>query len=119
MNPADIGWLLVSSALVLLMTPGLALFYGGMVRTRHVLNMLMMNLAAIPIVTILWVAITYSLMLDEGGNGVVGGLGSVLQLGFEPVAHQLQRLDQTRPALARLDDGIHETAVGRSVRIRK
>jgi Amt family ammonium transporter len=76
MNPADIAWLLVSSALVLLMTPGLALFYGGMVRTRHVLNMLMMNLAAIPIVTILWVAITYSLMLGDGGNGVIGGLAS-------------------------------------------
>ena len=76
MNPGDIAWLLASSALVLLMTPGLALFYGGMVRVRHVLNMLMMNLVAVPIVTILWVAVTYSLMLDEGGNGVVGGLGS-------------------------------------------
>ncbi len=76
MNPGDVAWLLASSALVLLMTPGLALFYGGMVRIRHVLNMLMMNLVAIPIVSILWVAVTYSLMLDEGGNGVVGGLGS-------------------------------------------
>ena len=76
MNPGDVAWLLASSALVLLMTPGLALFYGGMVRTRHVLNMLMMNLVAIPIVTLLWVAITYSLMFDESGNGVLGGLGS-------------------------------------------
>ncbi len=77
MTPGDLAWLLVSSALVLLMTPGLALFYGGLVRTRHVLNMLMMNLGAIPIVTILWVAVTYSLMLDQGGNGIVGGFGSV------------------------------------------
>ncbi|MDH3250780.1 MAG: ammonia channel protein, partial [Acidimicrobiia bacterium] len=82
MNPGDLAWLLASSALVLLMTPGLALFYGGMVRVRHVLNMLMMNLVAIPIVTILWVAVTYSLMLDEGGNGVVGGLGSAGLVGL-------------------------------------
>lgn len=77
MNPGDLAWLLASSALVLLMTPGLALFYGGMVRVRHVLNMLMMNLVTIPIVTLLWVAITYSLMLDEGGNSLSGGFGSV------------------------------------------
>jgi Amt family ammonium transporter len=77
MNPGDLAWLLASSALVLLMTPGLALFYGGMVRIRHVLNMLMMNLVTIPIVTILWVAITYSLMLDDGGNSLIGGFGSV------------------------------------------
>lgn len=82
MNPGDLAWLLASSALVLLMTPGLALFYGGMVRVRHVLNMLMMNLVAIPIVTILWVAITYSLMLDEGGNSVVGGFGSAGLVGL-------------------------------------
>ena len=82
MNPGDLAWLLASSALVLLMTPGLALFYGGMVRVRHVLNMLMMNLGAIPIVTILWVAVTYSLMLDEGGNGVIGSFGSVGMVGL-------------------------------------
>ncbi len=82
MNPGDVAWLLASSALVLLMTPGLALFYGGMVRIRHVLNMLMMNLVAIPIVTILWVAVTYSLMLDEGGTSVLGGLGSAGLIGL-------------------------------------
>jgi Amt family ammonium transporter len=82
MNPGDIAWLLASAALVLLMTPGLALFYGGMVRARHVLNMLMMNLSAIPIVTILWVAVTYSLMFDSGGGSVIGGFGSVGLIGL-------------------------------------
>ncbi len=82
MNQGDVAWLLASAALVLLMTPGLALFYGGMVRARHVLNMLMMNLAAIPIVTILWVVITYSLMFDPAGGRVIGGLGSVGLVGL-------------------------------------
>jgi Amt family ammonium transporter len=82
MNPGDIAWLLISAALVLLMTPGLALFYGGMVRIRHVLNMLMMNLIAIPIVTILWVIGTYSLMFDGAGNPLIGSLGSAGLVGL-------------------------------------
>ncbi len=83
MNTGDIAWLLASSALVLLMTPGLALFYGGMVRTRHVLNMLMMNLVAIPIVTIGWVFLTYSLMFDESGTDLIGGLGAAGLVGLD------------------------------------
>lgn len=83
MNTGDIAWLLTSSALVLLMTPGLALFYGGMVRIRHVLNMLMMNLVAIPIVTIGWVFLTYSLMFDESGTDLIGGLGAAGLVGLD------------------------------------
>ncbi|HEY5651653.1 MAG TPA: ammonia channel protein, partial [Acidimicrobiia bacterium] len=86
MNPGDIAWLLMSAALVLLMTPGLALFYGGMVRIRHVLNMLMMNLVAIPIVTILWVIGTYSLMFDEAGSTLIGSLGSAGLVGLSTTA---------------------------------
>ena len=66
----------MSSALVLFMTPGLALFYGGMSRSRHVLNMLMMNLSTIPIVTVIWVAIGYSLTFGLDGNHLVGGLSA-------------------------------------------
>lgn len=72
MEPGDIAWLLTSSALVLFMTPGLALFYGGMVRSRNVLNMLLMSFAAISIVTVVWVVVGYSLSFSEG-NPLIGG----------------------------------------------
>jgi ammonium transporter, Amt family len=71
------AWVLTSAALVLLMTPGLAFFYGGMVRTRSVLNMLMMCFGAIAVVGVLWVVFGYSLAF---GDDVTGGLfGDVSQ----------------------------------------
>lgn len=60
-DPAATAWLLASTALVLLMTPGLAIFYGGMVRTTGVLNMIMMSFIAIPLVTIAWLLFGYTL----------------------------------------------------------
>lgn len=65
MESGDIAWVLISTALVVFMVPGLALFYGGMTRTKNVLNMLMMNMVCIGFVPILWVLFTYSL----GNNG--------------------------------------------------
>ena len=61
------------------MTPGLALFYGGMVRSKHVLAMLMKNYVAMGVVTITWVVVGYSLAFsqDAGGLGVVGDLKPV------------------------------------------
>ncbi|MGB3439546.1 MAG: ammonium transporter [Actinophytocola sp.] len=71
------AWLLTSAALVLLMTPGLAFFYGGMVRAKSVLNMLMMCFGAIAVVGVLWVIYGYSLTF---GDDVAGGLfGDVTQ----------------------------------------
>jgi len=71
------AWLLTSAALVLLMTPGLAFFYGGMVRTKSVLNMLMMCFGAIAVVGVLWVIYGYSLTF---GDDVTGGLfGDITQ----------------------------------------
>src|SRR4051794_32097957 len=61
MKSGDGAWLMIAGALVLFMTPGLALFYGGMDRTRNVLNMLMMNFWCLLIVPVLWVVIGYSL----------------------------------------------------------
>ena len=61
MDTGDAAWVLDSAALVLFMTPGLALFYGGMDRSRNVLNMLMMNFWCLLIVPIVWVVIGYSL----------------------------------------------------------
>ena len=55
LNSGDTAWMLASTALVLLMTPGLAFFYGGMVRTKSALNMMMMSFITIGIVSTLWV----------------------------------------------------------------
>ncbi|MDI2028525.1 ammonium transporter [Saccharopolyspora sp. TS4A08] len=73
MNSGDTAWVLVSAALVLLMTPGLAFFYGGMVRSRGVLNMLMMSLGSIGVVGVLWVLFGYSMAFstDLGGLGLL------------------------------------------------
>jgi len=62
----DIAWVLTSSALVLFMTPGLALFYGGMVRSRNVLNMLLMSFFTISIVTVVWILVGYSVSFADG-----------------------------------------------------
>jgi Amt family ammonium transporter len=71
MNTGDTAWVLASAALVLLMTPGLALFYGGMVRAKSVLNMMMMSFGALALISVLWVLYGYSMAF---GNDIGGGL---------------------------------------------
>ncbi len=82
-NGADTSWILISSALVLFMTPGLALFYGGMVRAKNMLAMLMMNYVAMGVVTILWVVVAASLAFS--GNEVSGLVGNLGLVGFRGV----------------------------------
>ena len=79
MSGGDIAWVLMSSALVLFMTPGLALFYGGMVRGKNVLNMLMMNFFTISIVTVIWVLVGWTLAFGGEGGGFIGDFS---ELGF-------------------------------------
>ncbi|WP_456697264.1 ammonium transporter [Aeromicrobium sp. P5_D10] len=74
MDTGDTAWILASSALVLLMTPGLAFFYGGMVRSKTVLNMMMMSFSALAIVPVLWVLYGYSIAFSPDGNQFFGGL---------------------------------------------
>src|SRR6201994_927528 len=71
-NTGDTAWMLASSALVLLMTPGLAFFYGGMVRVRSVLNMIMMSIIAMGVVTVLWVTFGYSLAFGNDVGNIAG-----------------------------------------------
>ena len=73
MDNGDVAWILVSAAMVLFMTPGLAFFYGGMDRSRNVLNMLMMNMYCLLVVPIVWVAVGYSLSQVPFENGLIGG----------------------------------------------
>lgn len=84
-DPAATAWLLTSTALVLLMTPGLAIFYGGMVRTTGVLNMIMMSFISIPLVTVTWLLFGYSLAFSGAGlGGFVGDLSHVGLAGIGP-----------------------------------
>jgi Amt family ammonium transporter len=84
LNTGDTAWVLVSSALVLLMTPGLALFYGGMVRAKSVLNMMMMSLVTIGVVSVLWVIYGFKLAFGYEANSKwygeisFSGLGSAV-----------------------------------------
>jgi len=81
-NGADTAWVMTSTALVLFMTlPGLALFYGGLVRTRNVLSVLMQCFAITCLGSLLWLLIGYSLAFDSG-NGMVGGFGKFLFAGI-------------------------------------
>ncbi|WP_433393566.1 ammonium transporter [Micromonospora sp. KLBMP9576] len=74
-NPGDTAWVLVCAGLVLFMTPGLAVFYGGMVRTRNVLAMLQQNIIALGVVSLTWVLVGYTIAFgDDAGTGLFGNL---------------------------------------------
>lgn len=78
-NTGDTAWVLTSAALVLLMTPGLAFFYGGMVRSKGVLNMMMMSFISIGTVGVAWAVIGYS---EAFGNSIDGLIGNPFQFAF-------------------------------------
>jgi len=80
-NTGNTAWVLTSTALVLFMTPGLAFFYGGMVRSKNVLGMLMQNFFAMGIVTVLWVFVGYTLAFGRAGDG--GWLGNFDFIGLK------------------------------------
>ena len=84
-DTGDTAWVLISSALVLFMTPGLALFYGGMVRSKNVLAMLMQNFFAMGIVTVFWVLFGYSLAFGDLGNA--GWIGNFDFVGLKDLTN--------------------------------
>ncbi len=73
-NAGDTAWILTSSALVMLMTPGLAFFYGGMVRRKNVLSTIMMSFAIMLLIGVLWVIYGYSISFGPDKGGIIGGL---------------------------------------------
>ena len=97
-NGADTAWVLASGALVLLMTPALALFYGGLVRTKSTLNMMMMSFTAIGVGTIVWILWAYSLAFGpDTGQGLIGdlthiGLNGTLDAAVGAEGHQIPTL---------------------------
>ncbi len=81
---ADTAWIIVATALVLLMTlPGLALFYGGLVRARNVLSVLMHCYALACLMSILWLVAGYSIAFGDGSGGIWGGLGKMFLIGVD------------------------------------
>jgi Amt family ammonium transporter len=86
-SAGDTAWMLVATALVLMMTPALGLFYSGLVRSKNTLNTFMMSIGALGVVTVAWAVIGYSLAFSHG-NGFIGGLGFVglHGVGFAPRA---------------------------------
>jgi len=85
-NYGDTAWLLISAALVMLMTPGVALFYGGMVRRKNILSTIMMSFTVLGVVGLLWVLYGYSLSFGPDKWGIIGGLDWVglRTVGQEP-----------------------------------
>ncbi len=84
LSEGNTAWLLTSTALVLFMTvPGLALFYGGLVRSQNVLSVLMHCFAICCLASVLWLFVVYSLAFGDGGgaNAVIGGLGKMFLIG--------------------------------------
>ena len=71
-NSADIAWILVATALVFLMTPGLAFFYGGMVNRKNVLSTMMKSVVAAGVVGVLWIVVGYSLCFGDSVGGLIG-----------------------------------------------
>ncbi len=86
-DTGDTAWLLASSALVLLMTPALALFYGGMVRRKNVLSTLMHSMSALPLISIAWVVIGYTLAFGPTNSGIIGGLKYLGMAGMPNDVH--------------------------------
>ncbi len=87
MNGADTAWMIVATALVLFMTlPGLALFYGGLVRARNFLSVLMQCMAIACLMSLLWLAAGYSIAFGPGETGLWGGLDKAFLLGVGPEA---------------------------------
>jgi ammonium transporter, Amt family len=81
-DTGDTAWMLMATALVLLMTPALGLFYAGLVRSKNTLNTFMMCIAAIAVATVSWAAVGYSLAFDGNGD-LIGGLGNAFMSGVD------------------------------------
>src|SRR5881275_806597 len=71
-NPGDVAWMLTATGLVLLMTPGLSFFYGGMVRGKNVVSTMLQSIVAMAVISILWIVVGFSLAFGDSVNGLIG-----------------------------------------------
>ncbi|MER2136405.1 MAG: ammonium transporter [Arthrobacter sp.] len=100
MNGADTAWVLVCAGLVLFMTPGLALFYGGMVPVRNVLTMMMQNIIPLGVITLTWVLVGYTLAFSNKGNSVLGEFDAFALLELDTPQFHTVAAGVTIPTLA-------------------
>ncbi len=84
MNSGDTAWVLVSTALVTIMMPALAFFYGGMVRRKNILSTLNLTIISMAVMGVIWVMFGYSLAFSDQGNGFIGGLDKMFLRGVTP-----------------------------------
>src|SRR5579859_2714074 len=88
-NSGDTAWVLTAAALVMIMTPAVGFFYGGMVRSKNVVSIIHQSIVILAIVSIQWVLIGYSLVFGKDLLGIIGGLNYIglRHVGFEPNAY--------------------------------
>src|SRR5262245_63890190 len=72
LNPGDVAWMLPATGLVLLMTPGLSFFYGGMVRSTNVVSTMLQSFVAMAVISILWIVVGFSLAFGDSFHGLIG-----------------------------------------------
>ena len=94
-NPADIAWILIATALVFIMTPGLAFFYGGMVHRKNILSTMIKSIVSAGLVTIIWIFVGYSLSFGESVYGIIGN--PMTHLFFKGVVDGAPILDGGTP----------------------
>src|SRR3954465_5082368 len=70
--PGDVAWMLTATGLVLLMTPGLSFFYGGMVRSKNVVSTMLQSFVAMALISILWIVVGFSLAFGDSFGGIIG-----------------------------------------------
>src|SRR6185295_19502236 len=71
-NPGDTAWMLTATALVLLMTPGLSFFYGGMVRNKNVISTMLQSFISMSVISLVWIVVGFSLAFGESFGGIIG-----------------------------------------------
>src|ERR1041384_7978902 len=71
-NAGDVAWMLTATGLVLLMTPGLSFFYGGMVRTKNVVSTMLQSFVAMGVISMLWIVVGFRLAFGDSGHGLIG-----------------------------------------------
>ena len=89
MDSGSIAWMLMASALVLLMTPGLAFFYGGLVRGKNVISTVMYSFISLGVISVVWVLWGYTLAFGEGGNAYIGSLSNFALNGVDTPDEQV------------------------------
>ncbi|HPR50747.1 MAG TPA: ammonia channel protein, partial [Deltaproteobacteria bacterium] len=95
-SSGDTAWMLVATALVMLMTPGLALFYGGLVRSKNVLGTMMQSFVCLGVISIIWVLYGYSMAF---GDDILGVIGAPVWLGLKGVGLETGPYSETIPHL--------------------